>query len=90
MMSGSFKTVFAGEQVYAYRRIGSSEDALVILNAGQVERVVKLALDTESTVYLDPLDGSTVPVYMGDEGPTVTVTLPAISGRVLVSQIADK
>lgn len=86
MVSGSFKTLFAGERIFAYRRIGSSEDALVVLNTGDAERTVTLALDTASTAYVDPLDGLTVPVYMEDEGPTVTVTLPALSGCVLVSE----
>ncbi len=89
MVSGSYKTLFADDRAYAYRRIGPSEDAVVVLNAGGADRTITLALDTASTAYVDPLDGSTVPVSMGDEGPTVTVTLPALSGRALVCEDAD-
>lgn len=85
MVSGSFKTLLAEGGLYAYRRIGTSEDALVVLNAGQAERTVTLALETDSETYIDPLGGSTVPVSMGDEGATVTITLSALSGKVLVS-----
>jgi cyclomaltodextrinase len=87
LVSGSFTTLRGRDQIYAFRRMGPSQEAVVLLNADQVDRVVDLALDTELEAYLDALDGSTVPVYTGFEGPAVTITLPALSGRVLLSEV---
>jgi cyclomaltodextrinase len=84
LVSGRYRTLVAEDRVYAYRREGASEEALVILNAGQAEQSVTIALDTEAQTYLDPLGGSTVPVHSGEKGPAVTVTLPPLSGKVLV------
>jgi cyclomaltodextrinase len=85
LVSGSFKTLFASDRIYVYRRMGSAEEALVVFNTDKVDRTVKLALDTAAEAYTDPLDGTSVPVRMEDEGPTVTVELPALSGRVLLT-----
>jgi glycosidase len=89
LVSGSFRTLLADGGVYAYRRIGSSEEALVVLNVAQAETTVTLAMETDSDGYLDPLGGNTIPVLEGEGGRTITVTLPALSGRVLLSVSSD-
>jgi glycosidase len=86
LISGGFRTLIAEGGVYGFRRFAAAEDALVLLNAAPEERTVTLTLDTDSETYLDPLGGSTVSVQTEEGNPTVTVTLPALSGRVLVSQ----
>jgi glycosidase len=85
LVAGSFKTLLAEGPVYAYRRMDGAEDAVVLLNAGEIERSVSVTLGNAPEAYLDPLDGSSVPVAEGDRAGTVTVTMPALSGKVLVS-----
>jgi cyclomaltodextrinase len=84
LVSGGFRTLIADGAVYGFRRIGAAEDALVLLNAGQDDRTVTITLDTEAQTYLDPLVGSTVEVRTGDQGRTLTLELPALSGSVLI------
>jgi len=86
LVSGSFRTLLADGGVYAFRRMSASEDALVIINAGQDARAVTLALDSGSEIYVDPLDGSSVPVLTGEDNPILAVTLPALSGKLLISR----
>ena len=86
LVSGSYKTLLADGGLYAFRRKGVSEEALVLLNAGADERSMTLAIDTDSEAYLDPFDGTIVPLDREDEESVVTLTLPALSGRVLISR----
>jgi cyclomaltodextrinase len=86
LVSGSFKTLVADGNLFAFKRTGDGEEAVVILNAEKDQQVVILPVRPETDVFVDPLSSSTVPVSVETGGATVTVTLPALSGKILISR----
>ncbi len=81
---GSFRTLLAEGQVYAYERIAPGDRAIVVLNAGLAEATVRVPLAPAPAHGLwDVLSRTTYPVISTGDGQAVEITLAPLSGTVL-------
>jgi glycosidase len=95
---GGFTRLLADGDVYAYARDTVDEHAVVVLNAGDAEAVVTVPLEEKSDAWVSQLTadrdesalfrclltGSEVPVELADGGASLKLTLPPLSGTVLM------
>ncbi|MFH1689809.1 MAG: alpha-amylase family glycosyl hydrolase, partial [Candidatus Eisenbacteria bacterium] len=94
---GDFETLLADGDVFAFRRGFGDDQAVVILNAGEEETTVSVALGDEilkgvsgidgptgtiTAVLRDHLTGTVESIEGSGGGAVVTVTLPQLTGRV--------
>jgi glycosidase len=90
---GLFKTLLAEGDVYAYQRSAPGDHAVVALNAGDSEAAVEIPLDgtlfapeTQATAasMRCELTGAVYPIGTRGGGASVSLTLPAVSGAILM------
>jgi glycosidase len=81
---GGFEKLIADGSVYAYRRTAPAGDAVVVINAGLGEVSVEIPLEPEEVSVQDALGGTSTPATAGASGPTLVVTLDALSGSVFL------
>jgi glycosidase len=81
---GGFETLLTDGALYAFRRTGSSSDAIIVMNAGRDEATVEVPVESGVAGVQDALRGGTIPVTNGASGPVFTVTMTAISGSVFI------
>jgi neopullulanase len=84
LRTGEFHALYAANDVYAFRRVGEDEIAVVVFNAGQEPVQIDLPLIDETlhdTVFEDVWQGDEV---QAQEDMLCGLALPARGGRVLI------